>query len=335
MQSLPKIIFGTSSLGNLYKTLEHQEKTAIIKSIFKYSNGPVVLDSAGKYGAGLALESIGDALRELNIKPGQVTISNKLGWLRTKLSTPEPTFEPGVWKGLKYDAIQKISYLGILECFEQGLDLLGGYMTQMVSVHDPDEYLASATSTEEQAERYQDIKDAYRALFDLKAAGKVKSVGIGAKDWKCVRNITRDIKLDWVMIANSMTLHSHPKELIQFMEVLKREQIPVINSAIFNGGFLLGGDFYNYKFVKPEDDQGKELLSWRERFFNICKLYGIQPVAACMRFALSVPGTHAIALGTSSPDKVRLNLEYIDQNIPESFWNDLALNQLISSKLLI
>jgi D-threo-aldose 1-dehydrogenase len=60
--------------------------------------------------------------------------------VRTELKTEEPTFEPVCGKDLKYDAVQKISYEGIIECFHQGNELLGGYIPQMISVHDPDEY---------------------------------------------------------------------------------------------------------------------------------------------------------------------------------------------------
>ena len=91
----------------------------------------MVFDSAGKYGAGLALQVMGQCLRELGIKPDEVIVSNKLAWLRAPLTTPEPIFEPGAWFGLEHDAVQDISYDGILKCFEQGLELLGGdYQTQ-------------------------------------------------------------------------------------------------------------------------------------------------------------------------------------------------------------
>jgi len=40
------------------------------------------------------------------------------------------------------------------------------------------------------------------------------------------------------MIANSMTLHSHPHTLLQYMQELKNRKIQIINSAVFNGGFL-------------------------------------------------------------------------------------------------
>jgi D-threo-aldose 1-dehydrogenase len=41
-----------------------------------------------------------------------------------------------VWKALRHDAVQKIGYDGIMECFEQGNELLGVYTPKMVSVHD-------------------------------------------------------------------------------------------------------------------------------------------------------------------------------------------------------
>src|SRR6059058_543541 len=108
--NIPPIIFGTSGLGNLFVARDEATKCEIVKECITQSKGAVVFDSAGKYGAGLALESLGKCLKKLNVKPEDVIISNKLGWVRTELKAEEPTFEPGVWKDLKYDAIQKISY---------------------------------------------------------------------------------------------------------------------------------------------------------------------------------------------------------------------------------
>ena len=182
---------------------------------------PVVFDSAGKYGAGLALEMLGKILSKLDVAEDDVIISNKLGWIRTPLKSTEPTFEPGVWKGLKNDAIQRISYHGIKECFEQGNQLLGKYKPQMLSVHDPDEYLATANSAAEYNQKLTDITEAYRALSDLKKQGKVREIGIGSKDWKVIRALYEQVSFDWVMIANSMTIMNHPIELIEFMEKLR------------------------------------------------------------------------------------------------------------------
>lgn len=331
---LPKVVFGTSSLGNLFVALEEKVKREIVKECIDQSVGRVVFDSAGKYGAGLALESLGKYLNELEVEAGKVLISNKLGWFRTELKTPEPTFEKDVWIDLKYDAVQMISYQGMMQCFEQGNELLKGYVPQMVSVHDPDEYLAGAKSPEDEIKRYNDILEAYRALSDLKASGRVSSVGIGAKDWKTISCIVKDVELDWVMIANSMTLKSHPKELLEFMSELEQKHIPIINSAVFHSGFLTGSNFYDYKLVSLDSPEHTYLLKWRYDFFEICEDFNINPAEACVAFALKAPGVKSIALNTANPKRIKQNLDMIQTVIPQEFWMKLIERELIDDTLI-
>jgi D-threo-aldose 1-dehydrogenase len=332
--SLPEVIFGTSGLGNLYVELDDAVKEAIVKESVRCSRKPAVFDSAGKYGAGLALEALGKFLKASNIAPEDVLISNKLGWLRTELTTDEPTFEPGVWKGLKYDAVQSISYDGILACYHQGNELLNGYATSLVSVHDPDEYLLAATDETDADKRYRDILDAYRALADLKQKGEVKAIGVGAKDWKVIQRVAADVDLDWVMIANSMTVHSHPPELLAFMKQLEKKGVAIINSAVFNAGFLIGGDYYNYRLIDKRTAEGRALFSWRDRFNAICANFNVLPAAACAIFGLSAPGVTSIALNTTNPDRVKHNVTMADSDIPLLFWAKLSNEGLISPHYL-
>ena len=173
--------------------------------------------------AGLALEAIGNGLRALGVAPSAISISNKLGWLRTPLTGPEPTFEPGVWAGLEHDAVQQIGYEGILRCWEQGRSLLGApYRAQSVSVHDPDEYL-NQTAAAQRGRAMADVLDAYRALHELKAKGEVEAIGIGAKDWRVLRDVTEQVELDWVMLACSLTVYTHPPEVLRFVDDFSRK----------------------------------------------------------------------------------------------------------------
>lgn len=328
---LPPVIFGTSGLGNLFVALDEKAKTRIVEACIKESRGRVIFDSAGKYGAGLALEMLGRALKTLGIAPGNVIISNKLGWLRSPLLGKEPGFEPGVWKDLEHDAIQKIGYDGMLECFEQGNELLGGYIPQMVSVHDPDEYLAAAgNNAEAQALRYEDILDAYEALFDLKRQGKVAAVGVGAKDWRVIKRLVRDVPLDWVMFANSMTLKSHPWELAYLIKELADRDVKVINSAVFHSGFLVGSDYFDYRQMRRGDPVADGLFRWRDELFAVCDEFGVKPAAACVQFALNVPGVSSIALQSSDPDRVKENLGMAARPLPEEFWQALRERDLIN-----
>jgi D-threo-aldose 1-dehydrogenase len=329
---MPPIIFGTSGLGNLFVALPQEIKQEIVKEAIAHTKGKLVFDSAGKYGAGLALEALGNCLRALNVAPEDVIISNKLAWVRTELKTSEPTFEPGVWRDLKHDAVQKISYDGIIECFEQGNELLGGYIPQMVSVHDPDEYLANATSPEDDKKLYNDILEAYRALADLKQQGKAHSIGVGAKNWRSIERIANDINLDWVMIANSMTIHSHPRPLLAFMKKLEDKGVQIINSAVFNAGYLIGGDYYNYKLIDPDAPQNEALVKWREDFFKLCAEFNIKPAEACVQFGLMAPGVKSVALSTSNPKRVKDNIAMAEIEIPIAFWKELISHELIDEK---
>jgi len=326
---LPKVIFGTSGLGNLYQSAPIEEKKEIIRQCIIHSEGKPVFDSAGKYGAGLSLEVLGQCLGELNVDPEDVLISNKLGWYRTELSSPEPTFEKGVWVDIKHDAVQKISYNGILECFEQGNLLLGNYNSQLVSVHDPDEYLATARDKSHEEELYQDVLDAYRALAELKTAGRVKAIGVGSKHWKVIRRIVADVKLDWVMVANSLTVISHPQELLDFIAELHTKGISVINSAVFNGGFLTGSDYYNYQLVDKSTDEGVALYLWRDRFYALCKQFKLQPAEACFHFGLGISGVKSIAMNTTRAGKVKVNIDMVNQQLPEEFWEAMRKEGLI------
>ncbi len=326
----PTIIYGTSYLGNLYKELSKEEKLTLMSEWFNVSNGKVIIDSAGKYGAGLALETIGWGLKELNINPDDILISNKLGWYQVPLETKEPTFEPGVWANLKNDAIQKISYSGILECWQQGCDLLGDqFKPQLVSVHDPDEYLDAAKDNIDRENRLKDILDAYKALFELKEKGEVKAVGIGSKDWLVIKELYQKVKFDWVMFANKFTLYHHPKDIIEFIETLGKDGVKIINSAIFNAGFITGGEYFNYRVVDKFNPNDKHLFEWRDKFFSICKNFKVMPAEVCLQFALSAPQICGVALNTCKPERIAQNKETLSKKIPSEFWKALKKTSII------
>ena len=355
MKKLSPIVFGTSCLGNLYREIPFETKVEIAAEWFKAFNRPVI-DSAGKYGAGLSLECIGKALKALGKKNGDLTISVKLGWRRSRrlrrlgdkppYQFEEPTFEPGAWKGIEYDAMQDISYDGILRCYEEAKDLLGGFPINLVSVHDPDEYLFHAGAprargiprAKRAAKRAQcgvrrddedsafslalcEIKDAYRALFELKARGDVESVGIGSKDWHAIEMLWREgVRFDWAMFACQPTILVHPPELISFVNELKSAGVTLIDSAVFNGGFLLGSDMLDYRKADPEKDSAA--FAFRERYLGLCRRYGLDPAAPAVQYAYRL-GFDSVALNTSSPKRIIQNASYASVSVPDNFWREI------------
>ncbi len=305
------VIFGTSCLGNLYRVVPPETKRAIAAEWFRAFPKPVI-DSAGKYGAGLSLASIGEALEALGKKPGDLAISVKLGWRRKPLMTPEPTFEPGVWAGLAYDAEQDISHEGILRCYSEARELLRGFPIDYVSVHDPDEYLAARGEAGREA-----ILGAYEALFALKAKGEVRGVGIGSKTWEVIRDLSRDVPFDWAMFACEPTLLRHPAASVGFVRELKEKGVGLIGSALFNGGFLLGGEMLDYRKADPVADAGA--FAFRARYLALCDRYGLDPAVPAVRYAFRI-GFDAVALNTSNPARILQNAAYATAGVPERFW---------------
>jgi D-threo-aldose 1-dehydrogenase len=326
---VPPIVFGTSCLGNLYEIVSDETKLKIVSEIFRHCPAPVVLDSAGKYGAGLALEVIGDCLRQLQIPKTNVLISNKLAWYRVPLRGAEPTFERGVWAGITHDAEARISYDGILQCHEQGCELLGkNYAPQLASVHDPDEFLAAAKNPAERQARFENVLGAYRALFELKKSGAVKAVGIGSKDWRVIREISEQVDLDWAMLACSLTVWSHPPELLDFVAHLNSRGTGMINSAVFHAGFLTGGAWFDYR--KPDPVADAKLFQWREKFLAVCKQFNAKPADVCVQFGLAVPGVVAVALNTGKPERIKDNVASATNPIPPALWRALKDENLLA-----
>ncbi len=331
---LPEVVFGATNLGNLFRQITDEEKRAIVQAWLDSPFDPCVIDSAGKYGAGLSLEMIGKLLSELAVFPDRVLISNKLGWRRVKLTTAEPTFEPGVWHGIKHDAVQDIGYDGILRCWEEGNALLGQYSAQLLSVHDPDEFLAAArgdagdTSMNRQA-RFRAIVEGYRALSELKRDGKALALGVGSKTWQVVRELSEHCQFDWVMLANSFTIFNHPPELVAFLDQLQQDGVRVINSALFHGGFLLGGDFLDYQSIDAKNVRHVSALKWRESFSRVCREFEITPFDAGVAFGRSHPAVSSIALSSSRADRVASHIAAAQSQLPAEFWQAMFRNKLI------
>ena len=228
-----------------------------------------------------------------------------------------------------------VSAAGILRCHMEGLELLGApYRTDLVSVHDPDEYLAGALGdVAERARRMADVLAAYRALIDLRSRGVVKAVGIGSKDWRVLREIADQVDVDWVMLACSLTIMSHPPELVAWVASAARRGVAVIDSALFHVGFLTGGSHLDYQPVDPSRSEHAWALAWRSSFEVICARHGILTGVACTAFALRVPGVVSVALNTTRAERVADNVAMPAVVIAPSFWRDLRAAGLIDPAL--
>jgi D-threo-aldose 1-dehydrogenase len=105
--------------------------------------------------------------------------------------------------------------------------------------------------------------------------------------------------------------------------------VGIINSAVFHGGFLTGGDTFDYRDVDPDSEQGLRLYAWRAAFYQLCREHHVEPGDACLQFAASHPAIVSLALNTSKPDTMRRNVEVLQKRIPGAFWKAMKEAELI------
>jgi D-threo-aldose 1-dehydrogenase len=170
-------------------------------------------------------------------------------------------------------------------------------------------------------------------LQKLKSEGEVVGVGVGAKDWTSIRELGKYCDFDWVMFANSFTVMQHPKELETFMSELADKQIAIINSALFHGGFLLGGEYFDYRLLQPGAAEDRSRLDWRSKFQTICERHKVTPFDAGVAFGAAHPAVNAIALSSGRADRVPTHVAVLKKNIPNELWVDLKDAGLIRRDL--
>lgn len=188
--------------------------------------------------------------------------------------------------------------------------------------------LAAAKTAAERKDCFANVLGAYRALFELKRNGQVRAVGIGSKDWRVIREISEQIPLDRAMFGASPTVYSHPAELLEFIAQLHARGVGMINSAVFNAGFLTGGAWFDYR--KPDPATEAPLFAWREKFLAACKTFGVNPADVCVQFGLALPGAVSVALNTGKPERIKENVASATNEIPSQLWRALKEAGLIA-----
>ena len=164
--------------------------------------------------------------------------------------------------------------------------------------------------------------------MELRDAGKVESVGVGAKDVSVIDFISDHIQLDWAMFACSITPYTHRPSTLALLKKLGKQGVSVINSAVFNAGFLIGSNNFDYKTITRESHQAE--FNWRDQFNALCDDFNVKPAEVCVQFSFLFDEIVSVALNSSSPKRVRSNVSLVEAQIPNTFWQAMKDKGLIS-----
>lgn len=155
----------------------------------------------------------------------------------------------------------------------------------------------------------------------------------GIRGWGLGVNTTEPIELamdleetkpDICLSATQYTLLQHERALQRMMKKAEEENVGIIIGGPYNSGVLLGEDNYNYA-PAPQ-----EIIERVSRLNEIGQKNNVPLKAAALQFSTAHPAVRAVIPGSTRPEHIKEDVEMIQRNIPQDFWNDLIDKGFIS-----
>jgi D-threo-aldose 1-dehydrogenase len=317
---VPKLGFGGAPLGELFVKVSEAEAEATLATA--WAEGLRYYDTAPLYGHGQSEHRLGRLLYRQ--QRSDLILSTKVG--RLLRSPIMPTAEPEGWiGGLKFEAYYDYSFDGIMRSYEDSLQRLGMTQIDALVVHDLDLWHHS-TDVRVTAHLNQLATSGWRALAELKAAGRIRAVGVGINELPMIRRFVELFDIDFFLLALRYTLGDH-SALDSDMPLLAEKGIGVVIGAVFSSGLYATGPVPGARFNYAEPSQGQ--LERVRRIEAICQRHQVPLAAAALQFPMHHPAVASVIPGAFQPAHVKANISHFRQPIPNALWAELKQQRLI------
>lgn len=311
---LARIGLGAANLGNLFRELDEEEARAILEAAWE--GGVRHFDTAPHYGLGLSERRLGAFLAT---RPREeFFLSTKVGRLLEPIpGAPEGLdLDNGFHVPLSHRRVWDMSAAGLERSLDESLERLGLDRVDAVYLHDP--------------ERTGDpnvLATAIPGLRELRERGRVRAVGIGSMDPRCLEDALRLGGLDLAMVAGRLTL-ADQSALPGVVEAAERTGARLVIASVFNSGLLSQARpaedaVFDYDRVDPA------MLARVRRIADVCAAHGVELPAAALAYPRRFAPVDTVVVGASAPGQIRESLRRDAASIPEELWRDLAAEALI------
>ncbi len=200
------------------------------------------------------------------------------------------------------------SYDGVMRSFEESLRRLATDRVDIVYMHDPGIH------------RRQAVREAYRALHDLRRNGAIRALGVSMNDGRALAWFAERGDFDVFLLAGRYTLLDQSGAESLF-PVTAARGIGLIVAGVFNGGLLadpVSATSYNWGPVRGH--QRERALCAAE----VCRRHAVDLKAAALQFAFANPAVSTLLLGATSAEELDECLELLQVPIPEALWAELT-----------
>lgn len=311
--------FGAGPLGNLYRAISDKEAAATLDSALV--SGIRYFDTAPYYGFGLSETRLGNVLAA---KRDQLIISSKVGRLLVPTTSTEPV-RHGFANTPALEPVFDYSYDGVMRSFDSSLQRLQTSHIDILFAHD----LGSVTHGGRHAHYFREFMDGgYRAMHELRAAGAVKAIGLGANEWQVCEQALAHGDFDGFLLAGRYTLLEQ-SACESFLPLCAKREVSIILGGPFNSGILASGVSGREPFYYNYEPAPQHIIQRVARLESICAEFAIPLAAAALQFPGAHPQVCSVIAGLASPEQVEQAIAWMNTVIPQDFWNRLREKNLI------
>ncbi len=314
--------FGCASIGNLYQAIDDNTALEAVKTAL--AKGINFFDTAPYYGFGLSEKRLGLALNNQQ-KP---FISTKVGRL-LEPAEPGANVREGFCSPEPFKPVFDYSYDGIMRSVESSLQRLGVEHIDLLLAHD----LGEVTHKGQHSIIFRSFVDSgYKAMNELKEAGVVGAIGIGAKECEVFAAAAEALPFDCFMIAGRYTLLDCSANELLF-PICEEKNIKVILAGPYNSGILATGantratKHYEYSTAPAH------IVQRVQKIEDLCAQFNVALQAAALQFPIAHPLVSCVLAGFANAKEVEQAKMFSAQSIPCEFWHALKERRLIAPEL--
>jgi len=269
-----QLSFGASSLGQEFRNVDLNEALRSVQVALDL--GMNFIDTSPFYGRGMSECLLGVALRG---------VPRDSYYLGTKLGRYGPT---------QFD----FSANRVVESVEISLMRMGVEHLDVVLCHDI-----------EFVEMQQIVDETLPALRKLKAAGKVRQIGISGYPMKIFRFVLDQTDLDCVLSYNHYTLQN--TMLADLIPYLQSKQVGILNAAPFSARLLTNQPLPPWHKATPL------VRETARRAAEHCAQAGVDIAQLALQFSLQNPAMTSLVVGSANPENVLKWVTWSEQPLDE------------------
>jgi D-threo-aldose 1-dehydrogenase len=302
---------GTAPLGGNYVDLDYGQAASLIQTAI--DAGISYFDTAPWYGFGRSERVVGDLLRSTNY-----VLSDKVGRLLRPGAVENP-MDFGMVDPLPFNVVYDYSYDGIMRAYEDSLQRLGLDRIDILLAHD----IGVMQHGDENDRHFRDLANGgYRAMDELRKAGKVKAIGIGVNENQVCIDALGIGDWDVFLLAGRYTLLEQTPLDILF-PACRAAGTTIICGGPFNSGILVGRETWNYAKAPAEVVEKVRAID------AVANDFSVPLAAAALQFPLGNDIVTSVIPGPRDKGELTQILNWFDMPITGAFWATLKTKGLL------